>query len=39
MKNKILYTNKYILYFVNEVLTIYKNKVSKKTNKKCFKSY
>ena len=30
MKNKITYTNKYILYFVNEVLTTYKSKVSKK---------
>ena len=30
MKNKITYTNKYILYFVNEVLTTYKSEVSKK---------
>ena len=30
MKNKIPYTNKYILYLVNEVLIVYKNKVSKK---------
>ena len=30
MKNKIPYTNKYILYFVHEVLVEYKSKVSKK---------
>ena len=30
MKNKIHYTNKYILYFVHEVLVEYKSKVSKK---------
>tara|TARA_B100001287_G_scaffold273528_1_gene277145 strand:- start:58 stop:2436 length:2379 start_codon:yes stop_codon:yes gene_type:complete len=30
MKNKIAYTNKYILYFVNEVLVNYKSEVSKK---------
>ena len=30
MKNKIPYTNKYILYLVNEVLVNYKSKVSKK---------
>ena len=30
MKNKIAYTNKYILYFVNEVLILYKSEVSKK---------
>ena len=40
MKNKIPYTNKYILYFVNEVLINYKSQVSKKEiNKKCTKSY
>ena len=30
MKNKIPLTNKYILYFVNEVLINYKSEVSKK---------
>ena len=37
MKNKIPYTNKYILYFVNEVLLNYKSEVSKKVFKKCLR--